>query len=182
MRDLSPGNIFLIGPMGSGKTAVGRQLARQLRLEFLDSDAEIEHRTGVDIPYIFEKEGESGFREREREVIDALTRLSSVVIATGGGAVLLPENREYLSTRGTVVYLQTGIAQQLERTRHGRQRPLLYTDDPEAKLRELMNFRMPLYESLADITVTTDARQVRAVTDEIVERLKEAAPCGSVHS
>ena len=103
------------------------------------------------------------------------------VIATGGGAVLLPENREYLSTRGTVVYLQTGIAQQLERTRNGRQRPLLYTDDPEAKLRELMNFRMPLYESLADITVTTDGRQVRAVTEEIVERLKEAAPFGSVH-
>jgi shikimate kinase len=179
MSDISSRNIFLIGPMGSGKTAVGRQLARQLKLEFLDSDAEIEHRTGVDIPYIFEKEGEAGFREREREVIDALTQLSNVVIATGGGAILLAENREHLSSRGTVVYLRAGIEQQLERTRHGRQRPLLYTDDPEAKLRELMQFRMPLYESLANITVSTDSRQVRAVTDEILERLKESAVCGT---
>jgi shikimate kinase len=168
-------NIFLIGPMGSGKTAVGRQLARQLRLEFLDSDAEIEHRTGVDIPFIFEKEGEAGFREREREVIDSLTQLSNVVIATGGGAVLLAENREHLRSRGRVVYLHTGIEQQLERTRHGRQRPLLYTENPEAKLRELMQLRLPLYESIAAFTVITDGRQVRAVTDEIVQRLKEAA-------
>ncbi len=159
--------------MGSGKTAVGRQLARQLRLEFLDSDAEIEHRTGVDIPYIFEKEGEAGFREREREIIDSLTQLSNVVIATGGGAILLPQNREHLASRGTVVYLHTGIEQQLERTKHGKQRPLLYTEDPEAKLRELMEFRLPLYESIANITVTTDGRQVRAVSDEIIERLKE---------
>ncbi len=166
-------NIFLIGPMGSGKTAVGRQLARLLRLDFFDSDAEIEHRTGVDIPYIFEKEGESGFREREREVIDALTRLSNVVIATGGGAVLLAENRERLAMRGRVVYLHTSIEQQLERTRHGRQRPLLYTDDPEAKLRELMDHRLPLYHSIAEITVATDGRQVRVVADEIIQRLKE---------
>jgi shikimate kinase len=127
----------------------------------------------VDIPFIFEKEGEAGFREREREVIDALTQLPKVVIATGGGAILLPQNREHLRTRGRVVYLHTGIEQQLERTRHGRQRPLLYTDDPEAKLRELMAFRLPLYEAIAEITVTTDGRQVRAVTDEIVQRLKE---------
>ncbi len=166
-------NIFLIGPMGSGKTAVGRQLARLLRLEFFDSDAEIEHRTGVDIPYIFDKEGEAGFREREREVIDSLTRLSQVVIATGGGAVLLQENREHLATRGQVVYLHTSIEQQLERTRHGRQRPLLYTEDPEAKLRELMDYRLPLYQSIPQVTVTTDGRQVRAVADEIIQRLKE---------
>lgn len=178
MSDITSRNIFLIGPMGSGKTAVGRQLARQLKLEFIDSDAEIEHRTGVDIPYIFEKEGEDGFREREREVIDSLTQLTNIVIATGGGAILRPENREHLSSRGTVVYLQTGIEQQLERTRHGRQRPLLYTDDPEAKLRELMQTRMPIYESLADITVSTDGRQVRAVTDEIIEKLKETVGCG----
>ena len=178
MSDMISRNIFLIGPMGSGKTAVGRQLARQLKLEFIDSDAEIEHRTGVDIPYIFEKEGEEGFREREREVIDSLTLLTNVVIATGGGAILRHENQEHLSTRGTVVYLQTGIEQQLERTRHGRQRPLLYTDDPEAKLRELMQMRLPIYESLADITVSTDGRQVRAVTDEIIEKLKETVGCG----
>jgi shikimate kinase len=171
----SPVNIFLIGPMGSGKTAVGRCLARLLHLDFYDSDAEIELRTGVDIPYIFEKEGESGFREREREVIDSLTQLSNVVIATGGGAILLPENREHLASRGRVVYLKTSIEQQLERTRHGRQRPLLYTEDPEAKLRELMAFRQPLYESIAAAIVPTDGRQVRAVAEEIMQLLKESA-------
>ena len=169
-------NVFLIGPMGSGKTAVGKQLARLLHLQFHDSDAEIEHRTGVDIPYIFEKEGESGFREREREVIDSLTQLQDVIIATGGGAVLLPQNREYLANRGRVVYLQTGIEQQLERTRHGRQRPLLYTEDPESKLRELMSLRAPLYESIAALVVSTDGRQVRAVAEEVVQRLQELSP------
>jgi shikimate kinase len=166
-------NIYLIGPMGSGKTAVGRQLARQLHLKFHDSDVEIERRTGVDIPYIFEKEGEAGFREREREVIDLLTQLDSVVIATGGGAILLPENRARLAERGHVIYLRTGIEQQLERTRHGRQRPLLYTDNPEARLRELMAQRAPLNESIAKLTVPTDGRAVRVVADEIVQLLKE---------
>jgi shikimate kinase len=166
-------NVFLIGPMGSGKTAVGKQLAKLLHLQFYDSDAEIEHRTGVDIPYIFEKEGEAGFREREREVIDSLTSMHEVIIATGGGAVLLPENREHLANRGRVVYLQTGIEQQLERTRHGRQRPLLYTDNPEQKLRDLMAFRAPLYESIAAVVVPTDGRQVRAVAEEVVQRLQE---------
>lgn len=169
-------NVFLIGPMGSGKTAVGKQLARLLHLQFYDSDAEIEHRTGVDIPYIFEKEGEVGFREREREVIDSLTQLRDVIIATGGGAVLLPQNREYLSTRGRVIYLQTGVEQQLERTRHGRQRPLLYTADPEHTLSELMGMRAPLYESIAVVVVTTDGRQVRAVAEEVVQRLQELSP------
>jgi shikimate kinase len=166
-------NVYLIGPMGSGKTAVGRQLAKLLHLEFHDSDVEVERRTGVDIPYIFEREGEAGFREREREVIDSLTQLSNVIIATGGGAVLLPQNREHLSTRGRVVYLQTGIEQQLERTRHGRQRPLLYTDDPESRLRELMAHRAPLYEAIANVTVATDGRHVRAVAEEIVQRLND---------
>lgn len=166
-------NLYLIGPMGSGKTAVGRQLAKLLHLEFYDSDVEVERRTGVDIPYIFEREGEAGFREREREVIDLLTQLNDVIIATGGGAVLLDINREHLATRGRVVYLKTGIEQQLERTRHGRQRPLLYTDDPEARLRDLMAFRAPLYESIANVTVSTDGRHVRAVADEIVQKLKE---------
>lgn len=166
-------NVYLIGPMGSGKTAVGRQLARLLHLSFYDSDVEIERRTGVDIPYIFEKEGESGFRDRECEVIDSLTQLQNVVVATGGGAVLRDQNRACLAQRGRVVYLKTGIAQQLERTRHGRQRPLLYTDDPEARLRELMAQRAPLYESLASITVETDGRHVRTVADEIVQLLRE---------
>ncbi|HWK50225.1 MAG TPA: shikimate kinase AroK [Steroidobacter sp.] len=169
-------NVFLIGPMGSGKTAVGKQLARLLHLHFYDSDAEIEHRTGVDIPYIFEKEGEAGFREREREVIDSLTQLPDVILATGGGAVLSPQNRDHLATRGRVVYLQTSVDQQLERTRHGRQRPLLYTENPERKLRELMTFRAPLYESIAAIIICTDGRQVRAVADEVVQRLQELSP------
>lgn len=164
-------NVYLIGPMGAGKTAVGRQLAKQLHLTFHDSDAEVERRTGVDIPYIFEREGEAGFREREREVIDALTQLDGVVIATGGGAILHPDNRAHLASRGQVVYLKTSVEQQLERTKHGRQRPLLYTDDPEQRLRELMAQRAPLYESIAEITVETDGRHVRAVADEIVQRL-----------
>lgn len=166
-------NVYLIGPMGSGKTAVGRQLARLLHLSFYDSDVEIERRTGVDIPYIFEKEGEAGFRDRESEVIDALTQLQHVVVATGGGAVLREQNRDHLASRGRVVYLKTGVAQQLERTRHGRQRPLLYTDDPEARLRELMTQRAPLYESIASITVETDGRHVRAVADDILQQLRE---------
>lgn len=166
-------SIFLIGPMGSGKTAVGRQLARLLDLEFYDSDVEIEVRTGVDIPLIFEKEGEAGFREREREVIDSLTAKNSIVLATGGGAVLLPSNREHLSARGCVVYLQTSVDQQLERTRHGRQRPLLYTNDPETRLRELLEQRLPLYEAVADIVVNTDGRRVNAVADEILRLLEE---------
>ncbi|MDY0067609.1 MAG: shikimate kinase AroK [Steroidobacteraceae bacterium] len=166
-------NVYLIGPMGSGKTAVGKRLARVLHLTFYDSDAEIEERTGVDIPYIFEKEGEAGFREREREAIDALTRLDGVVLATGGGAVLAQENRERLASRGRVVYLQTSVAQQLERTKHGRHRPLLRTADPESKLRELMAHREPLYQSIAAVTVSTDGRNVRAVADEIVLRLRQ---------
>src|ERR1700712_3559740 len=118
-------NIFLIGPMGSGKTAVGRHLARLFRYVFHDSDADIEARTGVDIPLIFDKEGEAGFRAREKESIERLTRPEGVVLATGGGAVIDADNRRLLHTRGIVVYLATSVSQQLERTRHGRQRPLL---------------------------------------------------------
>ncbi len=160
-------NIFLIGPMGSGKTAVGRHLARLFRLAFHDSDADIEARTGVDIPFIFEKEGEAGFRVRERESIERLTRLESIVLATGGGAVIEPDNRRVLSERGVVVYLQTSIDQQLERTRHGRQRPLLTGTDPEAKLRELMLRRAALYAEIAQVTVSTDGRRVQLVAEEI---------------
>ena len=172
----SPTRVFLIGPMGSGKTAVGRQLAKMLNLAFYDSDVEVEQRTGVDIPYIFEREGEVGFRQRERETIDALTSLDHVLIATGGGAVLLPQNREYLHQRGCAVYLQTSIEQQLERTRHGRHRPLLYTADPEAKLRELMAIRAPLYEATAHMIIPTDGRHVRGVAEDIVQRLRQEQP------
>src|ERR1700729_2150534 len=116
---LSQPNVFLIGPMGSGKSAVGRHLARLLRFAFHDSDADIESRTGVDIAFIFEKEGEEGFRLREKESIERLTRMRSIVLATGGGAVIEPQNRRALAERGVVVYLATSIDQQLERTRHG---------------------------------------------------------------
>jgi shikimate kinase len=153
--------------MGSGKTAVGKHLARLLKAPFRDSDAEIESRTGVDISYIFSREGESGFRQREREIIDDVTRESPIVLATGGGAILLPENRTVLHERGFVAYLQTSLEQQAERVRQGRNRPLLHDVDPLAKLTELMVTRAPLYESLADFTIATDGRKVRVVADAI---------------
>jgi shikimate kinase len=165
-------NVFLVGPMGSGKTAVGKHLARLLEAPFYDSDAEIERRTGVDIPYIFEKEGEAGFRERERETIAALTATDPIVLATGGGAVLLPANRSCLASRGFVVYLQTSVAQQVHRVRHARNRPLLNNVDPAAKLEQLMRQRAPLYAEIADITVCTDGRRVRSVADEILRALE----------
>ena len=171
---LSQPNVFLIGPMGSGKSAVGRHLARLLRLSFHDSDADIEARTGVDIAFIFEREGEAGFRQRERESIERLTLLEGVVIATGGGAVIHPDNRRMLAERGAVVYLETSIGQQLERTRHGRHRPLLNGTDPKEKLTELMRHRALLYAEIADITVSTDGRRVQAVAEEIHRQLQQA--------
>ena len=164
-------SVFLIGPMGSGKTAVGRALARRLGLPFADSDAEVESRTGVDIAYIFEREGEEGFRMREREVIDTLTATAGIVLATGGGAVLLPENRERLAARGTVVFLDTTIEQQLERTRKSRHRPLLAGPDRRARLEELALVRSPLYRSIAAITIRTDGRPPAAVAGEIARAL-----------
>jgi shikimate kinase len=167
-------NIFLIGPMGSGKTAVGRHLARLFHFTFHDSDADIEAKTGVDISYIFEKEGEAGFRLRERESIERLTRLESIVLATGGGAVIDAENRRVLTERGVVVYLQTSIDQQIERTRHARHRPLLNDTDPEEKLKELMLRRAALYAEIANITVSTDGRRVQVVAEEIHHELRRA--------
>lgn len=166
-------NIVLVGPMGSGKTAVGKQLARDLDLDFVDSDTEIEKRTGVDISYIFEKEGETGFRVREREMIAELASRQGIVLATGGGAVLEPENRRLLTACGTVVYLQTTVEQQLERTRHTRHRPLLLGRDPETVLTELMRIRAPLYEEVADLTVKTGGRRIGAVVSEIRKALED---------
>jgi shikimate kinase len=171
---LSKRNIFLIGPMGSGKSAVGRHLARLFRLSFHDSDADIEAKTGVDVAFIFEKEGEAGFRLRERESIDRLTRLEGVVIATGGGAVIHPDNRRALADRGVVVYLETSVEQQLERTRHGKHRPLLNDTDPKTKLSELMQERALLYREIADLTVSTDGRRVQLVAEEIYRELHPA--------
>jgi shikimate kinase len=171
---LSKRNIFLIGPMGSGKSAVGRHLARLFRLSFHDSDADIEAKTGVDVAFIFEKEGEAGFRVRERESIERLTQLEGVVIATGGGAVIHPDNRRALADRGVVVYLETSVEQQLERTRHGKHRPLLNDTDPKMKLSELMQERALLYREIADLTVSTDGRRVQLVAEEIYRELHPA--------
>jgi shikimate kinase len=169
-------NIFLVGPMGSGKSAVGRQLARLLDAPFYDSDTEIEKRTGVDIPYIFEKEGESGFRQRERETIEALTLLEPLVLATGGGAILLAENRAYLTERGCVVYLQTSVEQQANRVRHMRNRPLLNNVDLTQKLTQLLTERAPLYSAIADLTVVTDGRRIQSVAEEIQRTLGFEVP------
>lgn len=171
---LSKRNIFLVGPMGSGKTAVGRHLARLFRFTFHDSDADVEAKTGVDIAYIFEKEGEAGFRAREKESIERLTRLDGIVLATGGGAVIDADNRRALAERGVVVYLKTSVEQQLERTRHARHRPLLNGTDPEHKLAELMSRRAALYAEIADLTVSTDARRVQLVAEEIHQELRRA--------
>ena len=169
-------SVFLIGPMGSGKSAVGKHLARLLSLQFYDSDSEIERRTGVDIPFIFDKEGEAGFRQRERETIEALTAVPGTVLATGGGAVLLAENRRVLSERGCVVYLETSVAQQADRVKQGRTRPLLTNVDTMTKLEQLMRERAGLYRDIADITVITDGRRVRTVAEEILRKLRPHAP------
>ena len=167
----TPQNLFLIGPMGAGKSAVGRHLARLLHFDFVDSDDEIEDRTGVDIAFIFEKEGEEGFRKRESAIIDELSRRQGIVLATGGGAVMDPENRSHLGARGYVVYLHTTVGQQLQRTGRGRERPLLANGDPEAVLAELMEIRDPLYREIADLTVETDGRHVKEVAAEIRDAL-----------
>jgi len=171
-------NVFLIGPMGSGKTAVGRQVARLLALPFIDSDHEIELRTGADIPLIFEREGEAGFRKREHDAIAALTAQSGVVLATGGGAVLDPDNRRLLAERGWVVYLETSVAQQAERAGRTRHRPLLSTGDPRRRLEELMHVREPLYREIADFVAVTTRKRVAHVAGQIVDAYRGANAIG----
>lgn len=168
---MAKANIYLIGPMGSGKTAVGRRLAAMLGKEFFDSDAEIEKRTGVDVRFIFEKEGEPRFRDRERDVIADLTSLEGVVVATGGGAVLDPSNRARLAATGTVVYLEASVDTQLQRTRPSRNRPLLMNADPRAVLERLMSIRRPLYEEIAHFRVDTTGRRVKTVAASVRELL-----------
>jgi len=169
---MSPNKLFLVGPMGAGKSAVGRQLARALHLGFVDSDDEIEARTGVDIPFIFEKEGEAGFRKREAAVIDELTARDGLVLATGGGAVIDAQSRSYLGGRGFVVYLHTSVDQQLQRTQRGRERPLLQNGDPREVLVDLLAVRDPMYREIADLVVSTDGRRVNAVVREILEHFE----------
>lgn len=156
-------NIFLIGPMGAGKTTIGRQLAQALSREFIDSDRIIEERTGVDIPTIFEYEGEDGFRSREECIIDELSRQQHIVLATGGGSVIRPTNRQHLAARGFVVYLHTPVSLQLQRTAHDKNRPLLQTADPRARLEELFRNRDPLYREIADLVIDTDKHSIRQI-------------------
>jgi len=165
-------NIFLIGPMGAGKTTMGRQIARRLNMDFEDSDHAIEAHTGVDIPLIFEKEGEVGFRKREMTVIDDLTQQSQLVLATGGGAVLAKENRQHLKNRGIVIYLHSDIKHLLERVRHDKKRPLLQTADPAATLRKIMQIREPLYRETADIIINTGQQSIRAVINVMLDKIK----------
>ncbi|MGE4533271.1 shikimate kinase AroK [Halomonas sp.] len=164
-------NLILIGPMGAGKSTIGRLLAAELARDFLDTDHEIQTRCGADIPWIFDVEGEAGFRDRETQMIDELTRREGVVIATGGGAVLREENRRLLRERGTVIYLYTTVEQQLRRTAKDRNRPLLQRPDKEAVLREMFCVRDPLYRATADLTVRTDRRGPRSVVNDIVRRV-----------
>jgi shikimate kinase len=168
-------SIFLVGPMGAGKSAVGRKLASLLNYEFADSDEEIEARTGVDIPFIFDKEGEEGFRVREVKVVDDLTQQHNIVLATGGGSAMDPESRSRMAARGIVVYLHASVDQQLERTRKGRERPLLRDGKPRDVLERLMEIRDPQYREIADIIIETDRRQVLSVVREIQKKLLEEA-------
>ncbi len=165
-------NIFLIGPMGSGKTAVGRRLAHDLGRSFVDSDAVIEERTGVDIPFIFEKEGEAGFRRREAAIIDEFTGQDGIVLATGGGAILADDNRRHLMARGFIIYLTATVEQQLQRTGHSKERPLLNSGDRRTILTGLFAVRDPLYREIADLCVATDSRTVASVVAEILRHLK----------
>lgn len=166
-------NIYLVGPMGAGKTTIGKRIAEIKGMNFVDSDTEIEKRTGVDISFIFEMEGEEGFRRRECDMLVELTRLANTVLATGGGAVLDSDNRDLLSARGVVVYLETPLEQQLARTRNNRDRPLLEgSDDIEATLRQLMEERDPLYRQIADLVVTTGDQPARKLAHEIVANLE----------
>jgi len=165
-------NIYIVGPMGAGKSTIGRQIAQQLHLEFFDSDSEIERRTGAEIAWVFDVEGEDGFRKREASVIGDLTEKQGVVLATGGGSIISKEVRNKLSARGFVVYLETTIDKQVARTQRDKRRPLLQTEtDPRDVLEALAGDRNPLYEEIADLTVRTDDQSAKLVAKEIIDKL-----------
>ncbi len=170
-----PERIFLVGPMGAGKSAVGRCLAQLLDYDFTDTDHEIEKSTGVDIPFIFEKEGEAGFRLRETRAFEALGDRKRIVVATGGGCVVTEANRHFMAAAGYVIYLSASVNQLYERVRHGNSRPLLDTDNPRGVLRDLLAARGPLYEALADLVIDTDRRRVRDVAMSAVRHLRQDA-------
>lgn len=166
------GRIFLIGPMGAGKSTIGRHLAELLRKDFLDSDHHIERRTGASVALIFEIEGEQGFRRREAAMLEELTRRDNIVLATGGGAVLAESNRKILKNRGIVVYLQAPIDTLVARTHRDRQRPLLRDGERKIRFEEIMREREPLYRATADVIVLTDHRAPGAVAEEIAVKIK----------
>lgn len=167
--------LFLIGPPGAGKSTIGRRLAKLRNLDFVDSDDEIEQRCGVDIGFIFEKEGEDGFREREQRIIDELSQRNRVVLATGGGAVMREANRQLLTARGHVIYLRATVDQQLRRTQHSSKRPLLNTSDRRATLEQMFAIRDPLYSGIADVVLETHGRQAKAVASELNQLLDNSA-------
>ncbi|MFO1371752.1 MAG: shikimate kinase AroK [Candidatus Competibacteraceae bacterium] len=169
--------IFFIGPMGAGKTTIGRRLAQALQREFYDSDHEIEQRAGASIPLIFELEGEPGFRAREKAVIADLTQRPGIILATGGGAVLDPDNRCCLRERGFVVYLWASVDEQLRRTCHDSNRPLLQTANPRARLTQLFQQRDPLYRATADLLVVSDGQALRKIVQQILEQLIRNKVC-----
>lgn len=166
------GNIFLVGPMGSGKSTIGRQLAKRLHRRFYDSDREIEKRTGVSISWIFEREGEAGFREREQKTIEELTALDGIVMATGGGAVLSEANRQYLK-RGKVVYLAASAEQLYRRTARDTSRPLLQVDNRRQQIKQLMAQRDPLYREVADIVLQTGDQSVTRTVNAVLKQLQQ---------
>ena len=163
--------VFLVGPMGAGKSTIGKLLARGLDLGFADSDTEIEERTGADIPWIFDVEGEEGFRDREAQVIDEMTLLDRTVLATGGGVVMRHENRRVLAARGFVIYLHATLDEQVRRTRNDRNRPLLNTEDPERVLQDLMAVRDPLYREIADHVIDTDRSSPKVIAQRLLTQL-----------
>jgi len=166
-------NIIFVGPMGSGKTTIGRQLAKQLHMDFFDSDHEIENRTGANIPLIFELEGEDGFRKRESAMLEELCTKNDVVLATGGGAILAEQNRRLLRQHGLVIYLSATIEQLWERTRLDKNRPLLQTDNPREKIKSLLELRDPLYKDVADIVINTGNGNVKTTIKNILASLPD---------
>ena len=162
-------NIFLIGPMGSGKTSVGKIVAKALTKEFHDTDQEIEENTGVDISHIFDVEGETGFRKREEKLVAVITQKKNIVLATGGGAIESENNRRYLANNGFVIYLETSIEDQILRAKPSKKRPLLQNVEPKKKLQELMQKRKSLYESIADTIVKTEGHKPNGLAKQVVE-------------
>ncbi len=166
-------NIFLVGPMGVGKSTIGRLMAENLKMRFIDCDDEIEKQSGAKIPLIFEYEGEIGFRKREQAIIAELTALQNIILSTGGGVVLAPENRQYLKSRGEIIYLHAAVDELLKRTAHSHNRPLLRTGNRLSKIKELYNERHPLYESIANIIIETGQRSIHQVVKIVLKQLNK---------